>query len=197
MCATGKESRLTAAVVVDSSKEWAIEDTEDRCPLISKALAGSCHDAYDECHAPRPPADPSHIGDGTVPGGLMEFIRDRMGPAHGFERSVEGARAYMRHCQPPGVEHCCVPMLEMVTMNDMLLTQEAALWVHNLYKINSKVLTVLTRDGTHMVRWEGWWRPQCWISRATEEYLDGVLKAGAGKTDDSKPVETNGTKQKA
>jgi len=193
--ATGKESRLCAAVVVDSSKEWAIEDTEDRCPLISKALAASCHATYDDCHNPRPPPDPAHAGDGTVPGGLIQFIRDRMGPAHGFERTVEGARAYMRHAQPPSIENACVPVLEMVTMNDMLLTQEAALWVHNLYKVNPKVVTVLTRDGTHMVRWEGWW-PQCWISRATEEFLDAVLKASAGKNGHAKEGKRNGSSKR-
>lgn len=182
----GKDCKFAAAVVVDCSKEWAIEDTEERCPLIAKALAGSCHDTYDACHAPRPAADAALAGEKVLKGGLMEFIRDRMAPAHGYERSLKGARAYFRACEPPSVDACKVPVLEMVTMNDLLLTQEAALWVQNLYTQNANVVTVLTREGTHMVRWEGWW-PRCWISRASAEFLEGALNALAEPAARAKP----------
>merc|ERR1711994_1111133 len=101
-----------------------------------------------------------------------------MAPAHGYERSLPATREYFKACEPPSVESCCVPLMEMVTMNDLLLTQEAALWVQSMYKKNPNVVTVLTREGTHIVRWEGWW-PRCWISHACGEFLDAALRVKA------------------
>merc|ERR1719343_121972 len=104
----------------------------------------------------------------------MEFIRDRMAPAHGYKRSLAGAREYLQACLPAHASNCAIPVLVLGTTNDTLVAPEMAQMVHSMYKASPHVVTALTRQGTHMIRWEGWW-PRDWTSRVSLEFLDSAL----------------------
>merc|ERR1719343_760310 len=119
----------------------------------------------------------------------MEFIRDRMAPAHGYKRSLAGAREYLQACNPAHASNCAIPVLVLGTTNDTLATAEMAQTVHSMYKASPHVVTALTRQGTHMVRWEGWW-PRDWTSRVSAEFLESALQpcAPSGGASKSKAV---------
>merc|ERR1712087_16874 len=46
--------------------------------------------------------------------------------------------------------------------------------LQELHKASPNIIVGVTRDGTHMVRWEGL-RLNCWLSRVGEEFLSAAL----------------------
>merc|ERR1719350_1563839 len=111
---------------------------------------------------------------------MIEFVRDYMAPAWGHEQSLAGAGEYLEACAPADSSGCKVPTLELVSLNDTLMTPDMARTVQSFYKASPHVVTHLTREGTHIVRWEGWW-PRCWVERAAAEFLEGSLVASCTK----------------
>merc|ERR1719203_606360 len=107
---------------------------------------------------------------------MIEFVRDFMAPAHGFEHSDKGASEYMQAKQPAAARGIAVPTLEMLTINDSLITKEMIGRLQSLYKESPHVITCMTVEGTHMVRYEGW-KPSCWLCRTSSEFLNAVLKS--------------------
>jgi len=183
VCRTGKECKLNAAVLLDAAPEWgsALESCDERVPLISQALNMGISETFKACGYQAKPKAVADASEQVVPGGMLEFMRDVMGPAHGFERSVEGARQYMRSCQPAHVSNCAIPVLELTTTNDTLCTAEMSQRVASMYKASPHVVTAMTQQGTHMVRWEGW-LPQCWTTRVSGEFFESILHAAATPT---------------
>jgi len=173
---TGKEAKFAAAVLVDAAPEWgpALQSLDNRLPFIAQALNMAIADSFKACGFHAGPADSKHA-DEVVHGGMVQFVRDVMAPAHGFKRSLAGAMKYMKSCGSPHVSNCAIPVLELVTENDTLMTADMARRIHSSYKASPHVLTALTRQGTHMVRWEGWW-PRCWVTRVTNEFLHAALE---------------------
>jgi len=172
----GKDSKLSAAVLVDAGAEWGtgFDSLDKRCPLISKALVGAAEAAFKTAgHAAEPVAD--HIKGKVMSGGLMEFAANTMAPAHGYERSVAGAWEYTKSCLPTHASRCAIPVLELLTLQDTILAAEDVLRVHSAFQASPHVVTATTQEGTHMVRWQGW-RPECWVSQASCEFLEAALK---------------------
>lgn len=172
----GKGSKLAAAVIIDAAPEWvsALESLDRRCPLVAKALSRAGEITYQDVAMPAAAGAPETDTE-VLPGGMFEFMRDRMAPAHGYERSAAGARQYMRACQPAGSSKCAVPVLELVTLKDTLMTPDTVRRLHRTYEASPHLVTVMTREGTHMVRWEGW-RATCWLCRASVEFLESALQ---------------------
>merc|ERR1712066_78014 len=52
---------------------------------------------------------------------------------------------------------------------------ETVLTVHASYQLSPNIMTVITREGTHALRWEGW-LPRCWATRVSEEFFVAALK---------------------
>lgn len=171
----GKDSKLSAAVLLDAAPEWpvAIESCDKRMPLITQIMSFVALESFKACGHPAKPTA-SYSSSEVVRGGMLEFVCDVMAPAHGFERSLAGAREYMRSCQPAHASGCSIPVLELCTTNDMLMTAEMAQMVQSMYKASPHVITAMTHRGTHMIRWEGW-RPRCWVTRVSDEFFQSVL----------------------
>lgn len=173
---TGKDCKFTAAVILDAAPDWcrAIESLDKRTPLISQALGMAIAATFKECGYPEQPQACSDESTKAVKGGIFEFISDVMAPAHGYERSLDGGREYMRSCVTAHASNCRTPCLELTTTNDTLVTAEMAHIVQSSYKLSPHVVTAMSQTGTHMIRWEGWW-PSCWVSRVAGEFLESVL----------------------
>merc|ERR1719384_633590 len=151
-------------------------------PLIAQALRMTMAESF-KASGHAVPTVPSEASSTAVQGGMLQFMIDVAAPAHGFERSLEGARKYMRACQPAHASNCAIPLLELVTTNDTLATVEAAHSVQCMYKASPNVVTALTHQGTHMVRWEGWW-PRCWMTRVTTEFFEATTQQSQARPAD-------------
>lgn len=181
---SGESSKLAGAVLLDSGSDWAdcIFSLDRRCPLLSKALAGGAKRTFKQCGIPLFKADdtqeaePSGEDYRPVPGGLVAFCMENLAPAHGWPRSVQAFLEYTRSCKfADDLSACAVPVMEMVSAKDTLMTAEAARLVADGYKASPHVITVEVREGTHMMRWQGW-RPRCWVCPVAFEFLEAVLE---------------------
>jgi len=175
----GEASKLSACVLVDAAPEWewALNSVDTTLPLIAKSLGGVCKATFQECHRSALPCSGEAFED-LLSGGLMEFVRDYQAPAHGFEHSKAGASEYMRRCQPAPASGCAVPTLELMTINDSLITPEMCERLQDFHKASPHIVTATTVEGTHMIRWEGF-RPTCWIARSSAEFLEAALQRKA------------------
>lgn len=174
--ATGEECKFAVSCHVDASTTWgpAVESCDERIPLLSQILNVAASDSFKACG--HDPADKG-VGEASTDvlrGGMLEFIKDVMAPAHGYEQSVFGAREYMAACKPAAAWKCAVPTLEYVTPQDTIMSPEMAYRVAGMYKQSPHVVTVLTQQGTHVIRWEGWW-PTCWVTRTSWEFINSAL----------------------
>jgi len=172
---TGRSSKLAAAVLMDAAPDWgtAVESCDRRMPFIAQALNMAISESFKACGYEQTKA--SGRTSEVVSGGMVEFIRDVMAPAHGFEQSLDGARRYMQACAPAHASNCAIPVLELCGTNDTLMTPEMAQRVQSMYKTSPHVVTAMTSQGTHMIRWEGWW-PRCWVTRVAGEFLESALE---------------------
>lgn len=172
----GKDSKLAAAVLVDAGTEWGsgMDSIDKRVPAISQALAGAAATTFKAAGHPVLPVAEDIKGK-VLSGGIMEFACNTMAPAHGYERSVAGGWAYTQSCSPAHASRCAVPVLEMLTMQDTVMDAEQVLRVHSTFQASPNVMTAMTQEGTHMVRWEGW-RPRCWVCKASAEFLEAALR---------------------
>lgn len=205
--ARGDRAELTAAVLLDAAPEWrwALEGCDKRMPLItfilaqaakfshrrwrewkvqtgekvaSDVVAASGHGAAaDKLGMISSLAPLGQASDEDEPGFMLSFVRDEMAPAQGFEATIDGARRYLDACAPAPARGCTVPTLELVTFNDQLMTPEMVQQVCNFSQESPHIVTAVTREGTHMVRWEGFWRPRCWVTPVSFEFLEAVLSA--------------------
>jgi len=172
----GKESKLAAAVLIDAGYEWCsnLESVDRRVPIFAKALAAGAEFTYTAAgHPPQPVSE--KIKGKVLSGGLVEFVSNRMAPAHGYEHSLAGGQAYMKSCNTIQASHTSIPVLEILALQDGILDAETVLTVHSSFQASPNIMTVLTREGTHALRWEGW-RPRCWTTRVSEEFFDAALK---------------------
>mmetsp|Transcript_118897 Transcript_118897/g.341546 ORF Transcript_118897/g.341546 Transcript_118897/m.341546 type:complete len:549 (-) Transcript_118897:97-1743(-) len=189
----GERSKIRAGVVVDAAPNWdnALLSLDRRLPLISKALAVAAMDSYVNCgrgavtggegagaggDACSKDEDFGRLDDRIVPGCMVEFVRDHMGPCFGFERTTEGAIKYMNRCLPPESSHCAVPCLELMSFDDQLQCPEQARETHGYWKLSPNVITAGTRQGTHVIRWDGF-HGACWLSKVTAEFCEAVLRS--------------------
>jgi len=180
----GKECPLAAAICLDASPSWteALESCDKRIPLISQILTVGVADTLTACGYQAPAelqTEPE-----CMRGGLFEFMKDVMGPGMGYERTMEGARKFMDWCCPAHGSNCAIPTLELTSMNDTIMTADMSQRVQMMYKTSPHIITALTRSGTHMIRWEGWW-PRCWVTQVSWEFCNSVLQqatAGADST---------------
>eukprot|EP00927_Polykrikos_kofoidii_P084303 TRINITY_DN8841_c0_g1_i2.p1 TRINITY_DN8841_c0_g1~~TRINITY_DN8841_c0_g1_i2.p1 ORF type:complete len:534 (-),score=60.54 TRINITY_DN8841_c0_g1_i2:482-2083(-) len=167
----GDHSKIVASVTIDGGPSWyeSVESLDRRQPLISKALASVMRMTY---------AAAGTVADeheGSL-GGVHDFVEKYMAPAHGYERSRPGSIEYLKSCRPADCSTCAVPSMEILTMNDILITSEMALEESAVYERSPHVVTVLTREGTHVVRWEGYFWHRCWLSRVCLEFLEASLQ---------------------
>lgn len=172
----GKESKLAAAALLDAGHEWSsgLHSVDRKNPVYAKALAGAAEATYAAAgHPPQPVSE--DIKGKVMPGGLVEFVCNRMAPEHGYERSLAGGEAYMQACNTLHPSHTTIPVLEMLSLQDTILDAETILTVHSSYQASPNIMTVTTREGTHALRWEGL-RPRCWVTRASEEFFVAALK---------------------
>jgi len=173
---TGKDCKLSGAVVLDASPKWsdAIPSCDERVPLIAQALNFALQVTQKQCGRELETLSPD-ISNKVMRGGILDYVLNNLAPAHGFERSVAGAHKYMESCNPATATIDSVPTLELSTINDMIMNADMARGVQGMYKDSPSVITAMTNNGTHMIRWEGWW-PQCWVSRVAHEFLESVLQ---------------------
>mmetsp|Transcript_25254 Transcript_25254/g.84306 ORF Transcript_25254/g.84306 Transcript_25254/m.84306 type:complete len:253 (+) Transcript_25254:62-820(+) len=181
-------SKLSAAVLADAAPSWgpAMESLDKRCPLVSTALACAVRSSYEKCHRDFSESVNAQKEAAIVPpglkecirGGMVEFVKDHMAPTHGFENSLEGASAYMASCQPPLASNCAVPVLELLTYNDFLMTADHVQVVERFWEVSPHVVTAVTRQGTHVIRWEGLY-PRCWMGKVGREFLQAALNVAA------------------
>jgi len=195
----GANSKLAAAVIADAAPEWewAMSELDKNIPLIAQALGVAAQQTLKAGGTEKASMKGGNFNQ-ILSQGLMEAVRDYMAPAHGYEHSDEGARQYMKDCQPAPASGIAVPTLEMISLNDTLITPVMVERIYNLHKENPNVVTCVTIEGTHMVRWEGN-SPSCWISRTSEEYFNAVLTAKAADAQSSslqKKGKTQQTKQR-
>lgn len=182
VCRAGRRCKFSAAVIMDVAEDWeeCISSGDQRVPFLSQALHMAVAETFRACgyglfeRQPRESHDPD-----VVPGGMIEFVRDVMAPAHGFDRTLVGAQEYLRSCKPASFANCAIPVMVLTTPNDTLATAEMSQVVQAKYKISPHVVTVMTRQGTHMIRWEGWW-PRCWVSRVSGEFIESALQQVVG-----------------
>lgn len=176
---TGFKSKLAAVVVVDAGEDWeiALKSLDHRLPVVAKALAGTAHRACDECGVPAKfeSAVPAESASPEGEGDLLRFVRERLAPAHGFEASVAGATQYLRSCQFADPAGCQTPTLEILTFNDLLTSVSMTRNTKMLHVASPHIVTCTTRQGTHIVRWNGI-RGRCWISQVGCEFLESALK---------------------
>jgi len=112
-------------------------------------------------------------------GPMMEFVRTRLAPAHGYEASVSGAMKYLRTCQIADPAGGRVPTLELVSWNDLLIPVEMVRNLQRMYLANPNIVTCVSVSGTHVVRWEGL-RAHCWMSKVAYEFVEAALLAKSG-----------------
>lgn len=181
----GERSKLAAGVVVDAPhSSGALLSMDRRLPFVAKALAIAGHDALQRCGLGPAPA----VGDAPpasaptpeiLPGGLVSFVRDELAPRHGYKQTDADALRYLRRCQPADSATCRRPTLELLTLDDQLISLEEAEQLREYWRKSPFVVTAATAQGTHVVRWEGL-RPRCWISRVAAEFLEASLSGAAG-----------------
>jgi predicted alpha/beta-fold hydrolase len=179
---TGKDCKLSGAILCDGGADWleGFKSIDRRCPGLSYVLKMAAEGALLNCGR-KAEKVPQEISNHTVRNGLMEYVANTMAPAHGSERSIKGATEYALACNPENYsDKLAVPILEMLTMSDMLLAPEAAQQVYDYHLLSENCIVVLTRYGTHMVRWQGW-SPSCWYCKAGSEFLDAVLENQSGE----------------
>merc|ERR1719343_388162 len=111
----------------------------------------------------------------------MEFVRTSLAPGNGYDATVGGALAYVKANSPvPKFHNCAVPVLELVTYNDCLVHPGRVNDIVEAYKKSSNVVTAVTRQGTHMIRWQGWC-PRDWLSVASAEFLEAALNKSVSR----------------
>lgn len=108
-------------------------------------------------------------------GELLQHMRDRLAPAHGFAASTSGAKSYLRSCQPADPAMCGIPALELLTITDLLIDAPQVRNLQKMYTASENIITCVSHSGTHVVRWEGF-KSTCWISKASFEFLDSALR---------------------
>jgi len=184
----GEKSKIAAGVIVDAAPTWreALESLDRRLPLITKALVLACRDSFlisgDGPPAPdaggeeagKLPAGETEVT--ALPGGLVSFVCDEMAPKNGFPRTPAGVLDYFAHVQPPTSARCAVPCLELMTFDDQLIEAGQVEVLQEYHKLSPNVITAATKQGTHVVRWDGL-RPRCWVSRVSSEFLESALEA--------------------
>merc|ERR1711920_498361 len=105
---------------------------------------------------------------------FADFVKRNMAPAFGFDSTEDGAAHYLQSCTPADPAGCAIPTLELFTYNDGLIAPSAISELRQLYVASPHIVTAVTHGGTHMIRWQGW-RLECWLSRASHEFLDASL----------------------
>jgi len=170
--ATSAFSQISACVCVDAPENWeeTVWSLDRRQPLISSGLFKLIHRTMvtmciSATSAPQ---------DDILHGGTMHIVREYLAPAHGFSASKCGASNYLRYCQPADPAGCCVPVLEMISHNDVLIDNHGVEKIKRLYLASPHIITCVTRWGTHVIRWQGW-QFDCWISKAACEFLEAAL----------------------
>lgn len=183
----GRSSKLAAAVMVDAAPFWgpAMESIDRNLPLVAKALVSAARFSFHSAGQPDPCAEAkgasAACGAGQhLSGGMLDFIERQQAPAHGFPKSREGMQQYFESCQPADASGCAVPVLELLTYNDTLITPEMQDVNRKAAQRSPHTIVATTHEGTHMVRWEGM-IPQCWIRRASGEFLEAALRV-AGRS---------------
>mmetsp|Transcript_126925 Transcript_126925/g.237307 ORF Transcript_126925/g.237307 Transcript_126925/m.237307 type:complete len:500 (-) Transcript_126925:65-1564(-) len=179
---TGKRSKLEAVVLADAGEDWEVclYDIDKRVPLLGRALnLAASQTLLRECHCvPHPRGKAEELADAEEPptlrGGMVEVVRDLMGPAHGFKPTQQGARQYMRKCQPADPAGVSIPSLELFSFNDTLIDVPMVRDLLQLYRASPHIITCGTRGGSHIVRWEGLYA-QCWIARVGYDFLEATL----------------------
>lgn len=174
----GEEPKISAAVLIDASNDWkeAILSFDDRQPILSKILATVAKATCARCGPIADVPPPNFAGYEDYArrwGSIMEFIRTVQAPGHGYDATVDGALAYL-DVSGRSPNTSAVPVLEMVTYNDCLVHPGTVQNVVDSYKECSNVVTAVTKQGSHMIRWEGW-QPRDWLSVSSAEFLGAAL----------------------
>lgn len=188
--ARGRRSRLAAAVLVDGAPFWgpAIELFDRNLPLLSRVLTTCARPTFQHILEPEirftratssiqqaATVEDPIVAKRFVSGGFAEFVHLVQAPAMGFPRNFEGTQQYFESCVPADASGCAVPVLELLNYNDTLIAAE----FHNITRKDaeksSNVIVTTTREGTHMIRWEGI-LPKCWLRRVSNEFLEAALQ---------------------
>lgn len=178
----GTDSKLAAAVIADAAPRWstAMVGCDNNLPLISKALVAAARMTFqniyhDEFAQAKLEASTTKSTRRYLSGGMMEFVEELQAPGHGFESNPEGTQKYYDSCQPADAAGSAVPVLELLTYNDTLITPDMQDITRKSTERSLNTIVATTRNGTHMVRWEGL-IPQCWLRKAAGEFLEAALK---------------------
>lgn len=173
---SGDASRLASAVIYDAADGWdsGLRNMDREQPLLSMVLAGAMGNALAKCGDKAKALAEARSFPWDSP---MVSAAQLMGALHGFPDTPEGAEAYCRHCNPAPYADCRRPVLELTSFNDTLSNYVSARRIQQNYPAQSpNVIVAATKDGTHVIRWEGKFA-ECWTSRVAHEFFEAVLSS--------------------
>lgn len=175
----GKDCRLAAAVVVDAAEDWnkSMDSIDNRLPPISSILKQTAEATFEVCGSTSSAECPPG-GVARRMGKMFSFIRDRQAPAYGYQATDEGAGQYLASCNSGSPAACAIPTLELLSFNDFLIDPESISEGQKAYLKSPHVITCVSRNGTHAIRWSGL-RGRCWISQVGCEFAESALRRRA------------------
>ncbi|GAB5361810.1 hypothetical protein AAMO2058_000744600 [Amorphochlora amoebiformis] len=175
---TGVASKIAAGVVVDAGWQWdeCVTSLDERIPFLSYCLSQSVLQPYLQ-YVQKMPETVTEVG---VEISKLRRIRSMgnmigwaMAPSNGFRGK---ALEYMHSSLPGDINSVAVPMLNLATLNDMVISRENLLSNSRFFTANKNIISVVNKRGTHVIRWEGILAQKCWISQASIEFCTAVLK---------------------
>jgi len=168
----GDMSKLDAGVLLDVGTTWLapILSMDHRLPVVTKILYHAIARTVRQCGY-----DLSAMGwEMGNQQNLYGAVQDYFGPLHGWGRTDEDIKKYLRSCAPCST-NCRKPVLVLVNLNDALTSStEVRKWLDQP-KESENVFVCITQNGTHMVRWETW-AARCWVCKAAHEFFEAVAK---------------------
>jgi len=173
VAAMGKGSRLHAAVALDAASDWneVIASVDDTLPAISPILAEAAllgPKQYQAAHKTR-----DVFAKFGVKNSLRDLVKKALAPSQGF--SAEKSELFMHTCNPGDMAGVAVPLLEVLTINDLLIPPKIVEEGMNMHRANPHVINLTTRWGTHALRFQGW-RARCWLQQVSCEFLTAAYQ---------------------